>query len=159
MTWSDRYPSEKLVPADDHQWTQQYTDLAAGLGVLLGPDWTIEHVGSTSVPGLAAKPVIDMAIRTPSGVHLDGSADPLIRAGWTAPRELGDHTASFLLVDGRRTAIAHIFTAEQWPEAHVRLFSAWLRSHPSRPRPLRKTQDRPHPRRGLGRGKVHNGEG
>lgn len=104
--------------------------IAADLGKRLGSDWLIEHVGSTSVPGLAAKPVIDMAIRIPEGVHITESADSFVRAGWTVPRELGDHTASFVLVDGKRTAIAHIFTADQWTEAHVRLFSAWLRAHP-----------------------------
>lgn len=28
-----------------------------------------------------------------------------------------------------RAAIAHIFTAGQWPQAHLRLFSDWLRDH------------------------------
>ncbi len=32
--------------------------------------------------------------------------------------------------DGVRAAIGHIFTADQWPQAHVRLFADWLRGHP-----------------------------
>ena len=42
---------------------------------------------------------------------------------------LGDHEAIFLLGDGVRLAIAHLFTTEQWPDAHLRLFSNWLRAH------------------------------
>lgn len=129
MKWSDRYSAEGLAPAS-HRWAAQYVQIAETLGSVLGPAWAIEHVGSTSVPGLASKPVIDLAIRTPTSATADRSAALFTAAGWTAPRELGDHMASFLLVGDQRTAIAHIFTAEQWPEAHVRLFSEWLRSHP-----------------------------
>lgn len=129
VTWSSRYPSEQLVPYSG-RWPDQYADLADDLGRALGPAWEIEHVGSTSVPGLAAKPVIDMAVRIPDGVNLYACAELFTGVQWTAPRELGDHAASFFLVDGVRRAIAHAFTAEQWTEAHVRLFSEWLRSHP-----------------------------
>jgi GrpB-like predicted nucleotidyltransferase (UPF0157 family) len=129
VTWSERYPSEQLAPYRVG-WTHQYADLAEDLGRALGPAWEIEHVGSTSVPGLAAKPVIDLAVRIPSGIDLYSSVGLFTGARWTAPRELGDHAASFLLVDGVRRAIAHVFAAEQWAEAHVRLFSEWLRSHP-----------------------------
>jgi GrpB-like predicted nucleotidyltransferase (UPF0157 family) len=54
----------------------------------------------------------------------------LLRAGWTAPVVVGDHWATYLLNEAVRVAIGHIFNAGQWPEAHVRLFADWLRSHP-----------------------------
>lgn len=44
---------------------------------------------------------------------------------------VGDHWGTFLLIDEVRAAIGHIFTSEQWPEAHVRLFAEWLRTHPA----------------------------
>lgn len=46
---------------------------------------------------------------------------------------LRDHWATTqpaLSRGGRAHDVAHPFTAEQWAEAHVRLFSEWLRSHP-----------------------------
>jgi hypothetical protein len=49
------------VTDPDPHWPQQYRDLAARIREALG--WRalqLEHVGSTSVPGLAAKPVIDI---------------------------------------------------------------------------------------------------
>lgn len=130
VIWSDRYPPEKLVSART-EWTHEYTELAAGLSVILGSEWVIEHVGSTSVPGLAAKPVIDIAVKQPRSVSAGSLGELFTTAGWTPPQQLGDHTASFFLTGGTRRAVAHIYTEEQWPEAHVRLFAAWLRDHPS----------------------------
>lgn len=97
---------------------------------MLGDRWAIEHVGSTSVPGLAAKPVIDLALRLPAGFSLDEAADVLLAAGWSRPIVVGDHWATFHPAAGPRSAIGHIFGAEQWAEAHVRLFAQWLREHP-----------------------------
>lgn len=48
----------------DEAWRQRFTDEADLLGKTIGPWITggIHHVGSTAVPGLAAKPVIDIMI-------------------------------------------------------------------------------------------------
>jgi GrpB-like predicted nucleotidyltransferase (UPF0157 family) len=51
----------------DPAWPEQFRAEAARLTELLGP-WLatrVEHIGSTSVPGLAAKPSLDMM----AGVH------------------------------------------------------------------------------------------
>lgn len=47
----------------DPAWSEQYLRLSDDILSVLGPTaLSIEHVGSTSVPGLAAKPVIDIAL-------------------------------------------------------------------------------------------------
>ncbi|MGH3489571.1 MAG: GrpB family protein [Actinopolymorphaceae bacterium] len=52
----------------------------------MGPEWIIEHVGSTSVPGLLAKPVIDVALQLPAGHEL-ARWEPIFQGlGWTSPR-------------------------------------------------------------------------
>ena len=60
------------VVAYDASWPQQFADERAALEGVLAP-WLvgpIEHIGSTAVPGLVAKPVIDIM----AGVAtLDGS--------------------------------------------------------------------------------------
>jgi len=51
----------------DPAWPEQFRAVASKLTELLGP-WLatpVEHIGSTSVPGLAAKPILDMM----AGVH------------------------------------------------------------------------------------------
>jgi GrpB-like predicted nucleotidyltransferase (UPF0157 family) len=47
----------------DHRWPNQFRELKAIYLHALGEQViSIEHVGSTSVPGLAAKPVLDIDI-------------------------------------------------------------------------------------------------
>ena len=49
------------VTDPDPAWPQRYDDLAGRIRAALG--WRalqLEHVGSTAVPGLAAKPIIDI---------------------------------------------------------------------------------------------------
>ena len=47
----------------DPEWAAQYARQREGIRAALGPRAVvIEHVGSTPVPGLAAKPVIDIVL-------------------------------------------------------------------------------------------------
>ncbi len=52
----------------DPSWPGQYQEFAAWLQHELGPDIAlrIEHYGSTSIPGMLAKPVIDVLVEVPS---------------------------------------------------------------------------------------------
>ncbi len=63
---------KKIVVVDyDHTWPVVFETLRARLAPVLGDAATaIEHVGSTAVPGLAAKPIVDIdaIVRTPSCV-------------------------------------------------------------------------------------------
>jgi GrpB-like predicted nucleotidyltransferase (UPF0157 family) len=54
-----------LTPYDD-RWPRLFEDEAPRLLLALAPVIAIEHVGSTAVPGLAAKPTIDIAVGVPS---------------------------------------------------------------------------------------------
>jgi len=128
VPWKDKYPAAQLVPFDAG-WADRYACVAAELTAALGPQWDIEHVGSTSVPGLLAKPVVDVALRLPEGRHLSEWHGVLTEAGWTTPIAVGDHWGTFLLSGSVRAAIGHVFTADDWPTAHVRLFADWLRTH------------------------------
>jgi GrpB-like predicted nucleotidyltransferase (UPF0157 family) len=63
----------------------EYAAAMAGAGV---PVVAIEHVGSTSVPGLAAKPVIDCDIVV-QDVHVATASRVLVSIGFTPLGELG----------------------------------------------------------------------
>ncbi|WP_323096777.1 GrpB family protein [Intrasporangium sp. YIM S08009] len=130
MPQPDVYPPERIV-APDPGWSRRFSELSAGLHRDLGDGWQVEHVGSTSVPGLVAKPVVDLALGVPRGLSVSGAGRDLRAAGWTEPVVVGDHQATFLLDGPVRTAIGHLFTADQWATAHVRLFADWLRRHPA----------------------------
>jgi dephospho-CoA kinase len=85
--------------AEDPTWPQQYARLAARIRHALAPaDLRIDHIGSTAVPGLAAKDVIDIQLTVPRLADADGPlADRLADAGfprlpgewWDAPRPQG----------------------------------------------------------------------
>jgi len=76
------------VVEHDPAWKERFEALQAALSpAIAGIDARIEHVGSTSVPGLAAKPVID------ADIILQDVADlPAVIAGLAALgyRHLGD---------------------------------------------------------------------
>ncbi len=73
--------------------------------------------------------MIDLALGQPPDYDLSKLGLKLRAMRWTEPVDVGDHQASFQLDGNIRIAIAHLFTHEQWPCAHVRLFAAWLRTH------------------------------
>jgi len=103
-----------------------------GLQQVLGDHWQVEHIGSTSVPGLLAKPVIDLAVRIPEQETVHDNLRAFATAGWTGMTPLPTHQALFQVDhDGTRRAIAHLFPADRWPTASQRVFPAWLRAHPA----------------------------
>lgn len=57
---------------------------------LIGP---IEHIGSTSVPGLPAKPIIDMLARVADYDRCEGMFPRLAEVGWLPAPEPGDAAA------------------------------------------------------------------
>ncbi|WBB80096.1 dephospho-CoA kinase [Micromonospora sp. WMMD882] len=83
--------ADRVVLAEpDPTWPQQYERLAARIGHALAPARPrIDHVGSTAVPGLAAKDVVDIQLTVESIADADGPfAERLARAGF--PRFPGD---------------------------------------------------------------------
>jgi GrpB-like predicted nucleotidyltransferase (UPF0157 family) len=72
-------------PARFEQLRREYAAAIAAAGV---PVLAIEHVGSTSVPGLAAKPVIDCDIVV-AGENVAAASQVLITLGFRPLGELG----------------------------------------------------------------------
>jgi len=67
----------------DRSWPARFdAEAACIVEAMAGAALRIEHVGSTSVPGLAAKPVIDIQVSVASLGNLDLHAVPLARLGY-----------------------------------------------------------------------------
>jgi GrpB-like predicted nucleotidyltransferase (UPF0157 family) len=78
--------ADQLVHLTDYDraWPGLFADQQARVAAILAP-WLatpVEHVGSTSVPGLAAKPVIDMLAPVGSLVSARDAVVPLAGDGW-----------------------------------------------------------------------------
>lgn len=71
-----------LVPYRE-EWPAMFAAICGELRAELpGDEWIAEHIGSTSVPGLAAKPVIDIMLGVPSLSFAEANVDALARAGF-----------------------------------------------------------------------------
>ncbi|MFJ9389637.1 GrpB family protein [Nocardioides sp. NPDC101246] len=101
------------VRAYDPSWPIRFEEIAETLRSVLadGPAATVEHVGSTSVPGLAAKPILDIdVIVAPEDVSAAVAA--LVRIGYVHRGDLG--------VPGREA----FFAPDEDPRRHVYVCAA-----------------------------------
>ncbi|RQW65234.1 GrpB family protein, partial [Listeria sp. SHR_NRA_18] len=72
------------IVAYDEQWPDLFETESSLLQITLGRVISrIHHIGSTSVPGLAAKPVIDILMEVVSLNELDNLNAAMERAGYT----------------------------------------------------------------------------
>lgn len=76
----------------DPQWPELFERERAALHVALGPALVrpVEHIGSTAVPGLAAKPIIDMCAVVADIDAVSDRAAQLEATGWIAAPEPND---------------------------------------------------------------------
>jgi GrpB-like predicted nucleotidyltransferase (UPF0157 family)/GNAT superfamily N-acetyltransferase len=76
-------PDPLRLEEADPLWAARFETLAGQLrGVLMGLPVEVEHVGSTSVPGLAAKPILDIDVVVPSAELLVEVVARLDQAGY-----------------------------------------------------------------------------
>lgn len=68
----------------DSSWPEKFKKEKAYLLSVAGPwnDGTIEHVGSTAVPGMVAKPVIDIMFGVKSLEHSKPAIEVLVESGY-----------------------------------------------------------------------------
>jgi GrpB-like predicted nucleotidyltransferase (UPF0157 family) len=123
-------PYSVRICAYDPTWPQVFADEAARLLAALPELHQIDHIGSTAVPGLAAKPVIDMM--APVGRLPGFDVAPLAALGYQ-PRPTSMTNRLFLtrLAQGRRPAFnLHIVPAATFGTRSERLLRDHLRRDP-----------------------------
>ncbi|MEU3382849.1 GrpB family protein [Streptomyces caelestis] len=91
----------------------------------------IEHIGSTAVPGLAAKPVIDLMAAVHDLTHAAPHQAALTGLGFH-PHDNGmtDRLLYVRADNAVRSHILHVVTLESWPTRNQRIFRDYLRAHP-----------------------------
>ena len=91
-----------IVPYDPN-WPRRFDDERCVLAAVFeGSDVTIEHVGSTAVPGLGAKPVIDVMVGVPILVEVEDRIPALEAAG----HEFVNHPLNEIVTGHRIRCIA-----------------------------------------------------
>ena len=123
-----------LVPHDP-LWAKNYQSEAARIAAALGDTMVaIHHVGSTSVPGLIAKPVIDILLEVENLDALDGKASAMHALGYTARGENGIAGRRYYvrqLANGSRSHQIHAFAAGKGQVASHLAFRNHLRANPA----------------------------
>jgi GrpB-like predicted nucleotidyltransferase (UPF0157 family) len=138
-------PVEPIVVAYQARWPQQAADLAAVLEQHLAPlAERVEHIGSTSIPGMAAKDILDMQVSVANLHQAERAfADPLAGLGFGQLPYNRDH------VPAGRSDDPDLWAKRYWRrrgrlgdvDLHVRrvgspnerlalLFRDWFRAHP-----------------------------
>ena len=90
----------------------------------------LEHIGSTSIPGLAAKPVIDILAGRPSNVSGEKYVAAFKAIGYEHKGAYGIPGRNYFRKGAPRTHHVHLVsrTSAQWRD-HL-LFRDYLRAHP-----------------------------
>ncbi|HTB86732.1 MAG TPA: GrpB family protein [Steroidobacteraceae bacterium] len=83
--------SDLVVIRDyDPSWPHAFANLAAKIRTAMGSlILSVEHIGSTAVPGLAAKPIIDLDVVLASVADLAEAIDRLSAIGYSHEGDLG----------------------------------------------------------------------
>jgi len=115
----------------DPDWPDRFEAASALIRDVLGDQIiAIEHVGSTSVPGLPAKPVIDIDLLIADTGDESGYVPPLVAVGyWLVLREPWWY-GHRMLVSPAEDAHLHVWPRDAPEPVRHRLFRDWLRTHP-----------------------------
>jgi GrpB-like predicted nucleotidyltransferase (UPF0157 family) len=112
----------------DPGWGAQYAREAKRIRAALGPRAVrIEHVGSTSVPGLAAKPLIDIVLVVADSAKEDEYLPDLETAGYTLQFREPDWHEHRVLRDHDPDVQVHVFTLGSPEVERMLLFRDRLR--------------------------------
>ncbi len=129
----------------EQSWPNAFRDEASRLRASLDDSASrIDHIGSTSVPGLASKDVIDIQVSVERDSDLDGVAHELERAGWAPRPDINrDHEVPGSPVDerarqkwflqehpGTQRVNIHVRVIGRANQRYPLLFRDYLRAHP-----------------------------
>jgi GrpB-like predicted nucleotidyltransferase (UPF0157 family) len=109
-------PKNKVrIVGHKSQWKELYLSEAEEIHKALhGMDLQIEHVGSTSIPGLAAKPIIDIMVGVKTMQEADRCIPLLEQMGYTFKGEFGIPNRYFFIKEktNQRTHHLHLVTLD-----------------------------------------------
>jgi GrpB-like predicted nucleotidyltransferase (UPF0157 family) len=135
----------EIVDADP-AWAAEFGRVAGALRALHGDlALRIDHIGSTAVPGLASKDVIDVQVTARDEAALDAVAERLDAGGWRVrPAIVADHVAPGAAgaeaewvkrfatePEGHRRVNLHVRVARRANQRYALLFRDYLRAHPA----------------------------
>lgn len=132
----------KLAPYST-TWRRKFNAEQRRLDTKLAPRrYRIEHIGSTAVPGLDAKPIIDIAIQIPCFRALKTWVKRLESAGYHYKGEYGLPGRHFFVRGSPATHHLHLVTPETHHWNDWLLFRDFLQAHPDASERYRQTKQK-----------------
>jgi GrpB-like predicted nucleotidyltransferase (UPF0157 family) len=121
-----------VVPYDPH-WPDLFRAEANELAEILGEEMVaIHHIGSTAIPGIHAKPIIDILVEVEDIERIDAFNQQMTKRGYLPKGEFGIRGRRFFMkgTEENRTHHVHVFqTGDPEFERHL-AFRDYLRAHP-----------------------------
>lgn len=110
------------------KWPEQFLLESEKIKEALGPNCVqIHHIGSTSVPGLSAKPIIDMLPMVKNIQEVDFATKKMQSLGYEAKGEGG---MAFRRYFQKEKFHVHVYQEEDPEISRYLKFRDWMRSHP-----------------------------
>lgn len=124
------FNSRILLVDYDPRWPEMFDREAARIrDVLGGGALRIEHIGSTSVPGLAAKPIIDMLLVVTDSADETAYVSPLEVAGYVLRIREPDWYEHRMLKGPDTDINLHAFSSDCPEIDRLLTFRDWLRNN------------------------------
>ena len=119
------------IEEPDPSWPRRYAEFEQQITAALGDRLiAIDHVGSTSVPGLPAKPIIDIDVTVADPADEASYGPGLESIGmvhWLTEPDWHEHRLFKLLAEPR--VHVHVFGPDCPEPVRHRMFRDWLREH------------------------------
>lgn len=119
------------IALDDYDagWPERFAATAAELRSALGPRaLRVAHIGSTSVPGLAAKPVIDVQVSVADLEPFAPLRSAVVALGYTWHDDCPDARKWLFSRAGPHRVNLHVRVAGEFSEQAALLFRDYLRA-------------------------------
>lgn len=121
-----------VVVPYDLEWPSHFRQLGARLRAALGGvALRIDHIGSTAITGMSAKPIVDVQVSVAALEPMEPYRTPLEALGfrWRADNE--DRTKRYFREPpGSPRTHLHVRRTGSWSEQFALLFRDYLRAHP-----------------------------
>jgi len=119
-----------LLVDHDPAWATAFEREATRIRGALGAQVRLlEHVGSTSVPGLPAKPIIDIVLAVPDSTDEEAYVPPMEAAGYVLRIREPQWFEHRLFKGTDPASNIHVFTDGTAEIDRMLAFRDWLRSH------------------------------
>lgn len=121
------------VVEHDPGWEAQFQAEAVSIAAVFGGQCVaIHHIGSTAIPGILAKPTIDILLEVKDLLTVDQFNEAMIATGYQPLGEYGIPGRRFFIkeIDGRRAFHVHAFQTSHPEVARHIEFRDYLHAHP-----------------------------